>query len=53
MTDKPWTDKYNNWRTSSEKHWAWRNQVAKFLRVKAAAEEKDNPTELPDMKDFK
>ena len=29
-----WQEKLNRWRTSSEKHWAWRNQVAKFFRKK-------------------
>jgi len=40
MTDKTWAEKLEGWRVNSEKHWAWRSEVAKFLRKKVAEESK-------------
>ena len=40
-----WQDKLAAWRVNSEKHWAWRTQVAKFLRDKSNKEKKESDSE--------
>ena len=37
----PWTEKLNGWRVSPSRHWAWRKEVASFLRAQAKKEQND------------
>lgn len=46
-SEKPWTKKYNEWRSSDSVHWRWRKQVAAFLEVQSRAE---NPEEITEPK---